>query len=254
MPDEQDTSSAISFTDAAEHILLQSKNREPLHYKDITEHALDEGLIHSQGLTPPATMSTAIKGDIRRREERGETPRFVLHGRGLVGLVSWLPVGVAAQIEENNQQVRQALLERARSTDPTDFEILIGELLSEMGLEDIEVTRPSSDGGVDVRGTLVVDETVRIRMAVQVKRQKNNVPAPIVQQLRGSLGTHDQGIIITTSDFSSGAKEEAIRSDAQPIALISGEQLAALLAKYEIGARAQRYDLLTLEDGGSSLG
>ena len=41
------------------------------------------------------------------------------------------------------------------------------------------------------------------------KRWKANVQAPTVQQVRGALGAHDQGLIITTSDFSAGARAEA---------------------------------------------
>ena len=41
-------------------------------------------------------------------------------------------------------------------------------------------------------------------MAVQVKRWKNNVQAPTVQQVRGALGAREQGLIIATSNFSSG--------------------------------------------------
>ena len=71
-----------------------------------------------------------------------------------------------------------------------------------------------------MRGTLVVGDVIRTRMAVQVKRWKHNVQAPIVQQVRGSLGTHEQGLIITTSDFSAGAREEAARPDAVPVGLM----------------------------------
>ena len=35
-----------------------------------------------------------------------------------------------------------------------------------------------------------------------------------------------------------------------PVSLMNGEQLASLLANYEVGARAERYDLLTLNDIG----
>ena len=251
-PAEQESTSHMSFTDAAEQILLQSRSREPLHYRTITERALDQSLIHTEGRTPSSTMYAVILAEIRRRDARGESPRFVQHGRGMVGLASWLPVSLASRIDENNREVRQSLLDGARGAPPEAFERLVGELLAAMGFEDVEVTKVSSDGGIDVRGTLVVGETVRIRMAVQAKRWKGNVQAPIVQQVRGSLGAHEQGLIITTSDFSRGAREEAIRLDAAPVALMNGEQLAALLAKHEIGARVEKYDLLTLDDSGES--
>ena len=49
-------------------------------------------------------------------------------------------------------------------------------------------------------------------------RHKQNVQAPQVQQVRGGLGAHKKQSIITTSDFSKGAQEEATRSDAVPVA------------------------------------
>ena len=170
------------------------------------------------------------------------------HGRGKVGLASWLPDDLSARIEENNREVRQSLLDRALGDTPAAFEELVELLLTAMGFEDVDRTDYSRDGGIDVRATLVVGDSVRVRMAVQAKRVKGNIPAPVVQQVRGSLGTHEQGLIITTSDFSRGAKAEAGRPDAAPVALMNGEEIAAILGKYEIGARIERHDLLILDD------
>jgi restriction system protein len=83
-------------------------------------------------------------------------------------------------------------------------------------------------------------------MAVQVKRWKNNIQTPTVQQVRGALGTHEQGLIITTSDFSSGAQTEAERPNAVPVGLMHGEQLVALLVEHDIGVRRTAHDLLEL--------
>ena len=249
---EGDDAGTLSFTNAAEQILRDSGGRDPLHYSAITERAIERGLIHTEGLTPANSMYSMILAEIRRREDRGEMPRFVQHGRGLVGLAAWIPVGLAARIDENNREVRRSLLDRAKSASPGAFEKLVGELLAAMGFDDVEVTSIGGDGGIDVRGTLVVGEAVRIRMAVQAKRWKGNVQAPVVQQVRGSLGAHEQGLIITTSDFSSGAKAEAARSDAAPVALMNGERLAALLAKHQIGVRLKSYDLFTLDEAGET--
>ncbi len=70
--------------------------------------------------------------------------------------------------------------------------------------------------------------------------------APIVQQVRGSLGTHDQGLIVTTSDFSAEARTEAERPNAVPVALMSGEQLVKLLIEHDLGVRRVSYDLIEL--------
>ena len=246
--DREGQGNVKSFADAAERVLSESQDHRPLHYAAITEQALELGLIHTQGRTPSATMYSQILTEIRRHETRGESPRFVQHGRGMVGLAVWLPVEMAGLVEKKNREVRQTLLERARSAPPAEFERLIGELLSAMGFEDVDVTNISGDGGIDIRGTLVVGDTVRIRMAVQAKRWKANVQAPEIQRVRGSLSVHEQGMIVTTSDFSRGAKDEALRPDAAPVALMDGEQFAALLAKYQIGASIERYELYALDE------
>lgn len=64
--------------------------------------------------------------------------------------------------------------------------------------------------------------------------------------MRGSLGAHEQGLIITTSDFSAGARSEAARPDAVPVALMNGEQLVTLLIEHDIGVRRASYDLIEL--------
>ena len=246
---DDSANAGLTFTAAAEHVLKESGKDEPLHYRTITERALVLNLINTGSRNPSATMYAAILSEIRRQEARGETPRFAQLGRGMVSLSAWLPSDVAGIIEEKNREVRRSLLDRARSVSPTEFETLVSELLVSMGFEDVELTSASGgDGGIDVRGTLVVGDSVRIRMAVQAKRWKNNVTSPIVQQVRGSLGAHEQGLIITTSDFSKGAKAEASRSNAAPVALLNGEKVAELLAEYEIGATIRSYKLFELDE------
>lgn len=244
------TSKQLSFTEAAEKILEQFGNRRPMHYRAITDKALELDWVATEGETPEATMYAQILTEIRRRQTRGEQPRFIQHGRGFVGLTRWAGRGLAFEIEQHNQKVRQALHKRVLAMEAYEFEELIAQLLAAIGFEDIEVTRRGGDGGIDVRGTLVVGEVIRTRMAVQAKRWKlnNRVQSPIVQQVRGSLGTHEQGLIITTSDFSAGAKAEAIRGNAVPVALMNGEQLMALLAQFEIGVSRRAHDLLEIHE------
>lgn len=244
------SSGKYSFTDAAEKVLEKHGGREPMHYKAITERALELNWIATEGKTPEATMYAQVIQEIQRQKKRGDQPRFVQHGRGLVGLSSWIGTGLAFQIAQHNKRVRKALRKRLLALTPTEFEELVSVLLAEIGFEDIEVTKRSGDGGIDVRGTLVVGDVVRTRMAVQAKKWKpqNRVQAPTVQQVRGSLGTHEQGLIITTSDFSSGARTEAARPNAVPVALMNGEQLIALMAQYGLGVIRHSHDLLELDD------
>ncbi len=239
-----------SFTDAAERVLEQFGNKKPMHYRQITEKALAKGWAVTSGKTPEATMYAQVLTEIKRDQKRGKQPRFVQHGRGYVGLSRWMGRGLAFDIEQHNKRVRQSMHKRLFTMEWADFEELIARLLAEIGFEDVEVTQRSGDKGIDVRGTLVVGEVIRTRMAVQVKKwkQSNRVQAPIVQQVRGSLGTHEQGLIITTSDFGAGARTEAARANAVPVALMNGEQLVALLAQYQIGIKRRTHDIIELEE------
>jgi len=244
-PKPPSVNAGFSFIDCAQKVLEEFGGKKPMHYKEITEKALEKGWLVTSGKTPEASMYAQVITEIKRQQKRGERPRFVQHGRGYIGLSQWMGRGLAFQIEQHNHQVRKALRERLLAMKPGEFEELISQLLAEMGFEML-----SGDGGIDVRGTLVVGDVVRIKMAVQVKKWKlkNNILAPVVQQVRGSLGAHEQGLIITTSDFSPGAVKEAAQSDKTPIALMNGEQLVMLLMEHGIGVHRSTPDLFEIDE------
>lgn len=249
-PQSPATATLYSFTDAAEKVLETFGDKRPMHFKDITKKALEQGWLDTEGKTPEATMAAQLYTAIKRAQRRGEQPRFIQHGRGVFGLGKWMGHGLSYEIEQHNRQVRQALRKRLLGLKPKEFEELIGLLLVEMGFENIEVVGRTGDGGIDVRAMLVVGDVIRIRMAIQAKKWKigNNVQAPDVQRVRGSLGTHDQGLIITTSDFSPGARREAERADAVPVALMNGEQLVLLLSEHEVGVTRRSHEMLELAE------
>jgi restriction system protein len=245
-PNAATPASTLSFTDAAEQVLEQFGARKPMHYRKIAEKALELGLVATAGKTPEATLYAQVLTEIQRKSKRGDTPRFVKHGKGYIGLSRWMASGLAFQIEQHNATVRKKLRAQLFDITAPEFEELIGKLLGKLGFEDVEVTRHSGDKGIDVRGTLVVGDVIRTRMAVQAKKWKENVQSPTVQQVRGSLGTHEQGLIITTSDFSPGAQKEAARANAVPVALMNGEQLVKLLMENDIGVNRKAYALFEL--------
>jgi len=246
-PQTDDASQKYSFTDAAELVLENYAEKSPMHYRDITECILELDLVNTQGQTPEATLYAMILTEIKRFTARGETPRFVRYGQGIVGLRKWMGEGLAYQIEQHNREIQKKLLEKVLDLSAEKFEQLVGRLLGEMGFEEIEVTSHGGDKGIDVRGTLVVSDVVRTKMAVQAKKWKYNVQSPVIQQVRGSLGTHEQGMIITTSDFSKGARKEANRADAIPVAMVNGQQLVELLIEYQVLVKRIPYELVNLD-------
>lgn len=235
----------ISFTEAAERI-LEAAGGKPMHYRNITRHAIEHEMLDTEGKTPEATMYAQVLTECKRRQGRGEQQRFMLLGKGMISLAKWQAKGLAFQIEDANRRARKELLKAVKEMPPGDFEDLIARLLAAIGFEEVEVTNRTKDGGIDVRGTLVVGDVIRTRLAVQVKRWKHNVQSPVIQQVRGSIGAHEQGLIITTSDYSKGAKDEAERPDATPVGLMNGEQLVALLVENEIGVRRTPLQLIEL--------
>ena len=244
---------SFSFTDSAQMVLEQFADRQPMHYRAVTEKALEVGWLSTEGKTPEASMYAQILTSIKRSRRRGEQPRFTQYGKGFVGLSRWMAGGLALEIEKHNKKVRKELHEKLLRMPWDAFEDLVARLLSEMGFEIDESASKIGDGGIDVRGTLLIGDVIRTRMAVQVKRWKKNVPAPIVQQVRGSLEVHEQGLIITTSDFSKGAREEATKPNATPVALMNGEQLVVLLVENGVGVERRSHDLIELEDEDASV-
>ena len=239
----------FSFLQCAEKVLREFGAKRPMHYRDITAKALEKGWLETQGEHPEMTMNAQIGSDIRRRQLSRKGQMFVQHGRGYIGLREWMAKGLRFEAEQHNKRVCAELLKSLQRMKPEEFEVLVGRLLEAMDFIDTEVTKASGDGGIDVRGTWRIADGIQIKMAIQAKRWKKNVLAPVVQAVRGSLSSSERGMIITTSDFSSGARREADDpAKASTISLVNGEQLVNLLVKYEIGITRDQIEVLELDD------
>ena len=233
----------MTFLDAAYEILKQAG--EPLHYTLIAQRALAAGLVDTRGQTPEATMGSRLYVDRKRPDTR-----FRRVGRGVFALVEQRPSDIARRIDDLNRGVRAELRKRLLQMPPDRFEALIGELLIALGFDEatVEVTSHSGDAGIDVRGVLRAGGITEVSAAVQVKRWKRNVQTRTVRDLRGSLTVHEQGILITTSNFSRGAQKEAQEQAKTPISLVNGSQLFELLIKHGIGVTREQHSLLSLDE------
>jgi len=232
----------MTYLDAA-HTILQEAG-QPLRYEEITGRALERMLISPQGLTPEATMASRLYIDTLQ-----EDSRFVRAGKGVFGLAQRQPEGIESQVEKINDDTRRRLKDLLLEMPPDRFEALIGELLTRMGFDEntVTVTRSSGDGGIDVTGVYRATGLTGVSAAVQAKRWKKSVQSPIVTSLRGSLQVHQQGNIITTSDFSKGAQAEAMAPNKTHIGLINGDELVDLLVRHKIGLREKLLPVLSLD-------
>jgi restriction system protein len=142
------------------------------------------------------------------------------------------------------QQLRRGLevevLAAVKSASPRFFERLVVELLVKMGyggsLKDAaKAIGRSGDDGID--GTIKEDHLGLDTVYVQAKRWTDkSVGRPDVQGFAGSLeGVRGRkGVFITTSSFSSEAKEYVSRIE-KKIVLLDGAQLASLMIDFGIG-------------------
>jgi restriction system protein len=235
----------VNFADVAERVLADASGG-PLHYREITQRAIDAGYITPRSATPWTYMASAISSDTRRRAARGERPRFAVAGRGYYRLQT------ASAAEEAitawNTTVKARLRSRLHELDPATFESLIGELLQRAGFEEIEVTRRERDGGIDVRAILVIGGLSRVTMAVQVKRWRRSVPIEVVRELRGALSVHEQGLIVTTSKFTRDATAEATATGRAPIELVNGDTLIDLLTEHQLGLVKREVALFDIDE------
>lgn len=109
---------------------------------------------------------------------------------------------------------------------PAEFESLVSNLFTQMGLES-KLTRSSRDGGVDA----VAFDTRPIlggKVVIQAKRYRHTVGVSAVRDLYGTLLNEGakKGILVTTSSYGSDAYKFA---DDKPLELIDGGGLLYLL-------------------------
>jgi restriction system protein len=162
------------------------------------------------------------------------------------------------QIEDGinriHDEVGAALLQRLREGHPDFFEDAVVKLLLKMGYGGAEQRGRriggSGDGGVD--GVIDQDALGLDRIYVQAKRYAdgNNVGRETIQAFVGALHGvgASRGVFITTSTFTSGARQYAENVPSR-IILIDAARLVGLMIKYRVGVQVQQsYDVVELDE------
>jgi len=150
-------------------------------------------------------------------------------------------------LQESYDEIRANLegeiLQLVLSCTPGYFERIVVELLVKMGyggsLQDAgEVLGKSGDEGVD--GVIKEDRLGLDLLYVQAKRWENQVSRPEVQKFAGALQGKKakKGVFITTSGFSSGARDFAESIDSR-LVLIDGRELARLMVDFDLGVSTE---------------
>jgi restriction system protein len=141
---------------------------------------------------------------------------------------------------KHEQAFKQSMLNRLMQIDPEVFERFSKKLLEIYGFTSVEVTKYSKDGGIDGYGKLKVGITY-LNVAFQCKRWKtNSVGRTEVDKFRGAIqGDYEQGILITTANFSKDATNAMTKRGAVPIILIDGSTLVDIMIEKRFGVDAE---------------
>jgi hypothetical protein len=145
-------------------------------------------------------------------------------------IVETTPV-VCSRDDGFDPQELEAIRKRLLSKSPQNFEHFISSLLSRTGFDRVSVTKFSQDGGIDViayasRSMWAIENLL---IQIQAKRWLHTVGRKEVAELRGSLGPHARGAIVTTSHYSKAAIGEANAAGKAPIVLVDGYSLASIV-------------------------
>ncbi|MGN9166202.1 restriction endonuclease [Tissierellaceae bacterium HCP3S3_D8] len=112
-----------------------------------------------------------------------------------------------------------------------DFEVFLKEYLTEMGLDEVEVTQRSKDGGIDLvairKGVGDFSESDKTNYYIQAKRYhpNNKVPVRAIRELKGTIPFGAKGIFITTSEFTADGTKESNNDPSKPVVLLDGKSL-----------------------------
>jgi len=150
-------------------------------------------------------------------------------------------------------ELADEILERIKAAPPEFFENLVVDLLVAMGYggsrrDAGKAIGHSGDEGID--GIINEDKLGLDVIYIQAKRWDNTVGRPVVQGFAGALEGFraNRGILLTTSEFSSGAREY-VRKVGKNIVLIDGRQLARLMIEHNVGVtRIASYDLKRIDN------
>ena len=138
------------------------------------------------------------------------------------------------------EQVESDLLRLIMDSPPDFLERVVVDLVVGMGYggsrkDAGEALGRSGDEGID--GIIKEDPLGLDIIYLQAKRWQNTVDRPEIQKFAGALQGQraKKGIFITTSNFSSGAREYVLKIDAK-IILVDGQRLTQLMYDHGIGA------------------
>jgi len=162
---------------------------------------------------------------------------------------------IEAEINKTDAAIGNQILKKIQDMPFEFLEKIVLRLLSAMGYGDSEssVQHLGKTGDEGVDGVINQDVLGLQRIYVQAKRNSdgNTIGRPEIQKFVGALSGlgASGGVFITTSRFSSEAKEYVSKNMTQKIVLIDGYELGQLMVKYGIGVQVTNtYEIVEVDE------
>ena len=154
--------------------------------------------------------------------------------------------------QELMSSLADELLTQVLASSPEFFEDLVVDLMIAMGYggshkEACSATRRTADDGID--GIIKEDKLGLDVIYLQAKRWNYTVHRPEIDKFIGALTRQRarKGVFITTSDFSTGAREATLGLDIK-VVLIDGKELAKLMVENNLGCSIKQvYEVKQLD-------
>jgi len=242
----------LGFVEAAKAVLREEGG--DLNYREITERAIQNGILDTKGKTPEITMHVLLMQSIREAQQGGGTPDLVKTGRGRFALVAKGPPNVDDAARAVRAKVVTEIVQSMRRMDADHFHKAIADLMVEMGYTQVEIVDGPGDRQVDVKGTIEAGG-VPLKVGVQAKcfKAQKSVSEQAVRALRDALEVHEcwHGWFITTGSFTDGARSvPAELATKRPVTLTDGPALAELMIENQVGIELVHVGVPRVIEGG----
>ena len=191
-------------------------------------------------------ITDAVRSEVIRARSERRRPRFLIHGRS-ISATDWGMDADVARLERelmsaaarHREAFQRTFGERLQGLQPRAMGDFFSLLLAQTGFDDIEpVRRQGANPGELHFSALARSAAGDIPTAIIIRRDGRDIGRERVIDLRGALHHYkgaQAGLLATTGQVMSGAREEARVPNAAPVNLLDGAALARLSTQHGVG-------------------
>jgi hypothetical protein len=191
-------------------------------------------------------MADAVRSEVVRARAERRRPRFLIHGRS-VSATDWgmdpevvrLEKELLSAATRHREAFQRSFCERLQGLQPRAMGDFCSLLLSQIGFEEIEPVRRQGAHNQELHFSAVArSATGDLPTAIIIRRDGRDIGRERVIDLRGALHHYNgaqAGLLATTGQVMSGARDEARVPNAAPVNLLDGAGLAKLSTQHGVG-------------------